>query len=171
MTANAKNAKGDDTSKAVATREISNDELLEISSFEDAIALVEEVYGTVLLADQVIGNGFRMLANKSALVGKGIVLLKWKFLPGDFAREYVNMLIVTEDGDRYLVNDGSTGIAAQLREYSDRADRFGGMVVRNGFTESSYTFCSEPGCVLGAKCQEEGHKRTPASTFYLDLTA
>lgn len=171
MTTAKNNAKNEEPTKAVAIREITNDELLEITSFEDAIALVEEVYGTALLADQVIGNGFRMLTNKSTLVGKGIVLLKWKFLPGDFASEYVNMLVVTADGDRYLVNDGGSGIAQQLREFSDRSDRFGGLVVRNGFTQSDYTFCSETGCALGTKCQEEGHKRTPASTFYLDLTA
>jgi len=155
--------------KAVAIRELTNDELLSIGTFEDALALVQETYGDVLAADEVIGNGFKLLKNKDLLVGVAFVALKWKFLPGDFGRDYTNILLVTEGGDRYLMNDGGAGITRELQEFSARTDRMGGVVFRNGLTSSTYDFCGE---CRSTECDEPGtHKMTPATTHYLDLSA
>jgi hypothetical protein len=157
-------------SAAVAVRQISNDDLLNISSFEDALAFVAEQYGDVLAADEVIGNGFRMLADKNKLVGTPFVAVQWKFHPGDFDGYYTNMLVVTDQGDRYIVNDGGAGITRELMEFSKRSNRMGGVVFRNGLSASTYTFCAT---CQSAKCEDDtnSHKLTPATTFYLDLSA
>lgn len=158
------------TETAVALREFSNDELLSISTFEDAARLVEEVYGDVLLADQVIGNGFRLLTDKNKLVDVPFIALQWKFLDGDFNRPYTNLLVVTDSGSKYLVNDGGSGITRDLMEFSNRTGRTGGVVVRGGLSASTYDFCSACG---STECVDESgtHRMTPATTFYLNLTA
>jgi len=154
---------------AVAVRQFSNEDLLNISSFEDAIALVNEAYGDVLTADEVIGNGFRMLGDKHKLVGVPFVAVQWKFFDGDYGTSYTNMMVVTDRGDRYLVNDGGAGITKELMEFSARSDRMGGVVFRNGLAASTYDFCSD---CRSTSCEvPEEHRMTPATTFYLDLSA
>lgn len=160
------------TETAVAIRQISNDDLLNISSFEDALAFVAEVYGDVLAADEVIGNGFKMLSNKGLLVGVPFVAVQWKFHVSDYNDSfYTNMLVVTDKGDRYLVNDGGSGITRDLKDYSDRSGRMGGLVFRNGLSESTYSFCDD--CrVATVRCADpDNHKQGPATTYYLDLSA
>jgi hypothetical protein len=158
-----------DPTTAVAVRQFTNEDLLNISTFEDALALVAETYGDVLAADEVIGNGFRMLANKEKLVGTPFVAIQWKFFDGDYGSKYTNLLVVTDRGDRYLVNDGGAGITRDLMEYSTRTSRMGGVVFRNGLSSSTYDFCSECGSTVCEAPDE--HRMTPATTFYLDLSA
>ena len=48
----------------------SDDELLSVQSFEDAYALAVQYYGeeNLVSADETIGNGFRLLADKDTLI-------------------------------------------------------------------------------------------------------
>src|SRR5690242_7517673 len=93
----------------------SDEELLSVQSFEDAYALAVQYYGeeNLVRADETIGNGFRLLANKDTLVDTPLILLGWRFNPGDFG-EFVTMMVVTKDGRKFVVNDGGTGICQQL---------------------------------------------------------
>lgn len=159
--------KGDDsaeeTSKAVvaAPPKYSDDELLAVQSFEDALNLAAQYYGeeNLVRADETIGNGFRLLANKDTLIDTPLILLAWRFNPGDYG-EFVSMMVVTKDGRKFVVNDGGSGICQQLATYTNATGRHGGMLVANGFTRSDYEY-EDP--TTGEK--------SPAHTYYLNTSA
>jgi hypothetical protein len=151
----------EETSKVLDTVPAYSDtDLLAINTFEDALNLARELYGdeNLVTADQVLGNGFRLLKDKVQLIGKAFIALSWRFNPGDFG-EFVSMLIVTEDGGKYIVNDGSTGVCQTLASYTNATGRHGGMVARNGLTVSNYEYEDEKG------------EKHPASTYYIDTSA
>lgn len=140
---------------------ISNDALAEITSFDDALALLTEVYGenAVAVASEVMGDGFAMLTDKDKLIGVAFVAVSWNFSIGDHG-EFVAMKVVTVENKKLIVIDGSTtGICAQMSEYSAKTGKYHGLVVKNGLRRSDYTYTDEQG------------KETPATTYYLDLTA
>lgn len=141
--------------------EYRNSDLQSIGSFDDALALIREQFGDegVVAADQVIGNGFAILDNKDHLVGVPFAMVKWHFYEGRYANKVVAVLLVTSDGRKFLMNDGSTGICKQLEEYSDDTGRFGGMVARKGLVRSDYEITDDKG------------DETSASTYYIDLAA
>lgn len=134
--------------------------LRDIASFEDAFALVESTYGPVLTADSELGDGFAMLETKDVLIGTPLIFLSWSFSPGKYDEEFVSARVVTKDGGKYVVNDGGTGIRAQLREFSDsHGGRQGGLLARRGLRRSDYEYTDDKG-----KAQE-------ASTYYVDTGA
>lgn len=140
----------------------SRDELKAISSFDDAVRLATEVHGTLTYADQELGDGFALLTKeqKNLLCGVPILLLEWKFRGGDFGN-FVTMRVAARNPDgtmsKYVVNDGSTGIAEQLADYQQNTGRTGGMFVGKGFRRSDY------------EVEINGETRE-ASTFYLDTS-
>jgi hypothetical protein len=133
-----------------------------IESFDDAMALAIQTVGDIETADNALGNGFALLDNKTALIGAPSMFLSWTFNAGDFG-EFVSVHVVArnESGGarKVIVNDGSTGIFQQLREYTDRTGRQGGLFVRKGLRQSVYEYVDD-----------KGNKR-PATTFYLDTSA
>jgi hypothetical protein len=135
-------------------------ELLSVQSFEDAYALAAQYYGeeNLVRADETIGNGFRLLANKDTLIDVPLILLGWRFNPGNHG-EFVTMMVVTKDNRKFIVNDGSTGICQQLAAYTNATGRHGGMLVANGFTRSDYEYENEKG------------EKEPAQTYYLNTSA
>jgi hypothetical protein len=163
--ATAKNA--DETGKEIEVQipKYSDEELLSVQSFEDAYALAVQYYGeeNLVRADETIGNGFRLLANKDTLVDTPLILLGWRFNPGDFG-EFVTMMVVTKDGRKFVVNDGGTGICQQLATYTNATGRHGGMLVANGFTRSDYEVeLPDP--------KSGDMVKTKASTYYLNTSA
>lgn len=122
--------------------------LRNVHSFEDAVALTRSVVGEVQDAAEVIGSGFIVLPTdqKSRLVGVKFVILSVDFSPGDNG-PFASMMVVTENGERLIVNDGSTGIYAQLEEWSVRLPAgqvLGGLVVR-GLRRSDYMYTDDKG--------------------------
>lgn len=160
----------DETSTEIdvtAVPKYSDDELLAVSSFEDAYNLAVQYYGqeNLVSADETIGNGFRLLANKDTLIDVPFIALGWRFNPGDFG-EFVTMMVVTEDGRKFIVNDGSTGLCQQLATYTNSTGRHGGMLVKRGLTRSDYEY--EDATLLDS---EGKPTKRPASTFYLNTSA
>ncbi len=155
------------------------DALRNIRSFEDAFALVESTYGPVVTADTELGDGFSLLEDKDKrrLVGVPIMFLSWSFTEGDYQSEFVSARIVTKDGGKYVVNDGGTGICAQLREFTETHNgRRGGLLARRGLRSSDYKVCDGTnGCGHPPQpvTNEAAHKGkvTPAATFYIDTAA
>lgn len=147
--------------KEVSTRpviEYTDDELASIVSFDQALeaaASKAEVY----TADESLGNGFKLIDSKkgkAGLVGVPFIILRWRFHQGDFG-DFVSCEVVTNRNERFILNDGSTGIYAQLRAFTDSHNGLqGNLVVRQGLTQSDYI--SE---VTGE----------PATTFYLSTSA
>lgn len=137
-----------------------DEQLRSINSFEDlasyAASAEEEVYDA---AD--FGTGYTVLEDKDALVGVDFFLIDWRFNAGAMG-EFVSMQVLTASGDKWIVNDGSTGIYAWLRKFSDahgtKLIRF-----RKGLTRSDYTI-PNPSPKPGAP------ERVPATTYYLSLS-
>jgi hypothetical protein len=159
------------------------DALRAIASFDDALALTREYLGEIEEADQVLGDGFSVLKqdDKGRLVGVPLILMEWNFYPGDYGSDFVAVRIAArnENGTigKYILNDGSTGIATMLRRYADRTGKRGGLFVKHGLSVSEYDYCSM--CQKAAsKCDvPDVHKNSPerlwrpAKTFYLDTSA
>jgi hypothetical protein len=160
-----------------------DDALRGVDSFAAALALAEQTYGDVLSFSGEMGNGFRILQDKAQLVSVRCLFLNWRFSEGDFG-VFVSAAVVTEDGSKYIVNDGSTGMYADLMEYSARTGRFGGMVADNGLRVSEYATCT--GCNSprpsrvevctntlhnGSVCGDTDTGRGLSTTYYVDLSA
>lgn len=153
-------AKNDDNT-AVAVPQFRDSDLQQINTFDDALALIQEQYGQggVISADEVLGNGFALLTNKDHLVGVPFVFMKWQFNQGKYQDDFCTALVVTVNNQKYIVNDGGSGICRQLKEFTEVSGRQGGMAARKGLTRSDYTF------------EDENGKETPASTYYIDTSA
>ncbi len=139
------------------------DTLRGIDSFEAALALTEEKFGPVVSAADVLGDGFRRIDNKAALVGVPLVLMEWNFYEGDFGKFVaVRALGKADDGSlmKVIFVDGSSGICEDLARYTMKTQRNGGLVVRGGLRVSEYTYYDE-----------KLDRNIPAQTFYLDLSA
>lgn len=147
---------------AVAIRKFSDDDLRNISTFDDAFALMAEAYGqeNIFAADQIIGNGFRVLSSKEKdrLIGVECVFLSWRFNPGKYNDEFVSVLVVTRAGEKFLMNDSGHGIYQQLHGVTESTGREGGMFVRNGLSRSDYEYEDDKG------------EMKPATTYYIDTS-
>lgn len=140
----------------------SDTELRSVSSFEDAMRLAAEKYGSVIDAADEIGSGFVMLDNKDKLVGEPFVILSYSFPEGDYRDadgnigHFAVMRVVTKHGDRFVVTDGSHGIYSQLDEFHVRSGRKGGILVNGGLRKSEYE-------------TEINGVMQPAVTYYLNV--
>lgn len=129
-------------------------ELRGVTSFADAKGLAEAKFGELDNAADAMGSGFSVLngGDKARLIGVPFVILSMDFNSGDQG-PFVSFLIVTKDNAKYVVNDGSSGIYAQLDEWFVRTAKAGGMLVEGGLRKSDY---DHP--IYG-----------PATTFYLNV--
>jgi len=172
-------ATNDDQTKDAALAELSDDILRQIGSsgnaFADFEALSAALYGDLLDVSKEFGNGFNILTDKTALVGKKIGILKARQIMGDYG-VFVSMTVITEDGGKYIVNDGSTGIAQQIKDFYQRTGRDGGFVVNNGFRLSEYDTCGNCGKPRNKTeeecdvCGDVNPNRGTGRTYYLDLS-
>lgn len=163
MAVSRKKTDGETTNDvAVVTPEISSPDLLSIGSFEDALNLMKEVYGTdnVVTADSLIGDGFRLLKNKDLVCETALAIVKWDFKMGKFSDNFVIMWVVTRDNAKYIVTDGGVGVCQQLWDITRNTGRKGGLVCANGFVRSDYPYTDE---VTG--------ELKEASTYYINTTA
>lgn len=148
------------TEVQVPGKEFASEDLAAITSFEDALKLVTEKLGqeNVLVADQEIGDGFKLLENKDTLQGVEMLIVSWDFHQGDHG-EFVSAKVVTKTGDKFIVNDGSSGIRDQLMSLSAKKNQQGGLFCRKGLRRSDYKYTDESGV------------EKPATTYYLDTSA
>jgi|SRR5688572_10956289 len=144
------------------------DDLRAITSFEDAIRLTQETLGhEVDTAAKELGDGFS-LTEKVQLIGVPLFLMEWTFRDGDFG-VFVSARGITESGKKFIINDGSTGLAAQLMKYSQRTGKQGAMLVAKGLRVSEY-----PTDVDGEPLDRKTAKEHPelvkgkGATYYLD---
>lgn len=114
-----------------------------IRSFEDALTYSATQGGAIDIADPDWGlsSGFTVLDNddKGTLCGVPFIIVRTTEHLGDHG-VFHTMFIVTQDGRRLIVNDGSTGISQQLaRLFDGRPDLMDRpMIVRQGLRESRY---------------------------------
>lgn len=96
------------------------------------------------------GDGFWLVKNKMALVGKGFVVLSTEYGVGEWG-DQVTVTGVTNSGKAFKFNDGSTGVYKQLSGYTGEFP----FAANNGLRVSEY----------------DGPNGRPARTFYLDDSA
>ena len=140
---------------------ISDGMLAEIQTFDDALAVINDVFnGYIVEADKVLGTGFGVADEKAAFIGTAFVILNTdknvSYRRNDEGEllEFWSLHIVTKDGRKAILNDGGTGIAAQLTELYNRHPELLGkpMLVKRGLRVSNYVHPTAG----------------PSQTFYLD---
>lgn len=154
----------------VVVRSVFTDEdYLAMRSPEDAFKLaVTKGFapgGAIQVSKDVLGNGFEVLPTKEKdrLVGVRLLILSWQYNEGEQG-EFVSANVMTADGKRYVLNDGSTGILAQLHrlEAWRRGEAPGlpdavyrtNLMCENGLRKSEYD-------------KEVNGKMTRATTYYI----
>lgn len=171
----------------VIATEITDEILRSIGSsgnaFADAVKAAAQIYGGVQEIHEELGTGFQLLTDKSTLIDRRLLLLKWNFTNGTYGT-FVSVAVVTEDGGKYIVNDGSTGICEQLRQLSLNNDKYGGYIANRGLRTSTYTTCK--GCGKprpqfteicehtlpnNTTCGNADTARETGETYYIDLSA
>lgn len=139
------------------------DRLHEIQGFQDAVKAIEAEFGSVVDASNEIGDGFPILDNKNRLIDVPFLIMDWDYFDGSFGNTVLTMRVVTDTGQKWRVNDGSTGIQQQLARYETRTHRKGGMLVKGGLRSSTYP------TVKGVPTHEGDPEADGASTtFYLN---
>ena len=129
----------------------------EINSWDDALRLAQEQYGDVQAASSAIGDGFALLTTeqKQQLVGVPCLFLSWSFSASEVGER--------DDARKVVVNDGSSGVYQQLKDYTTESGRDGGLIVARGLRRSDYTYTVTEG--------KDAGKEKPATTYYLDTAA
>jgi len=131
--------------------------LAAIGSFDDAWAAAN-AFGMDTFDEY--GTGFSIVDDKRRLIGVPFVALEWRFNPGKFGT-FVSVAIVTETGDKLILNDGSSGIREQLEMVTQQRINKGhphpqaALAVKGGLRVSDYDYDDGAGHMI------------PASTFYL----
>lgn len=161
----------------------SREQLAGIESFSDAMSLAAAEFGGVITAsdDPNLGTGFRVTTedDKLRLMGVPLLLLDWRFNEGDYGDDYVSIHAIQQDESgkavKLVINDGGTGICRDLREYTQKTGRKGGLFVRRGLRVSEYPTDVETGLPLSKlehrEFLKEGRKVGQGRTFYLDFSA
>lgn len=131
-----------------------------IQSFEDAIkALAAE--GVVAVDSTEYGDGFELCKDKDRLVDTPFVIMRTQCNPeGDYG-VFTTLYVVTGDGRKLVINDGSKGLSAQIDKLGDKAI---GLVCRHGLVKSEF-FVSEDTEEVSNTRKDPSYK--PAVTYYL----
>lgn len=137
---------------------LTDTELNSITTIEDAIQALGVTDPSGLAWD---ASPWTLLTDKDKLVGRAFLAVQWKFHQSKeyLGSEYVSVYVITQDSlngeTHFVINDGSTGIARQLRELTDnRVDAkhktpYGGALVKGGLKLSEYDRTDEKGTVIG----------------------
>lgn len=161
----------------------SREDLGLIDSFDAAVALAMGVFGDVLNAadEPLFGDGFKVMTDedKRNLKGKPLLLLDWRFLDSEYGSDGDKYVVAhaiqrLDNGGvkKWVITDGSTGIARDLKNYTDKTGRDGGVLFSGGIRASDYQTDAETGTPLSKSEVREymvkGRKMAPGHTFYLD---
>ena len=153
----------------------------DIQSWDQAMQLATEEFGGVALAHETeLGDGFRIATedDKRRLEGVPLMLMEWTWNDGDFG-EFVSIVAIAQGQDgmasKWILNDGSTGIMEQVRDFEKKYGRNGGLMVRHGLKVSDYHTDLQTGKPISRKTLVEYHKEGKNTgkgyTFYLDTSA
>ncbi|MGI8309038.1 hypothetical protein [Saccharopolyspora hattusasensis] len=127
----------------------------------------EQVASKAINANEVLGQASLLSGDdKARLIGTNMVVLGWRFNEGQFADEFVSVLVLTEHDEYFVFNDSSAGVYRQLQAATDRLGRqYGPIHSRHGLRPSDYWYDEETGETFTVK--PDDRKTIPARTFYL----
>ena len=155
-----------DSNSQVSTPIVSDEQLSEIKSFDDALAVINNVFGegSVVDSGDVLGTGFGVADEKAIFVGVPFIIIRADLHASSDAfnedgtpKRFWSLHVVTQDGRKAIINDGGSGIAAQLDVLYEKHPEMRGkpMLVRRGLRVSNYV--------------HPVHGQS--TTFYLDTSA
>lgn len=165
--ANADPSASPDAEVTTTTSLISTDDYRNITSFDDAMRLVEDKFGGEIYSADMLGDGFTLVEgndDKVQFIGSPMLILSAtlhdsKTMKNDDGspKQFAVLRIVTKDGRKAIVTDGSTGIMEQVKAMRVHVPASEGkpIYVPKGFRVSEYVHPQH-----GA-----------AKTFYLDTSA
>lgn len=116
------------------------------------------------------GDGFTLLPDKRDLVNKAFVIVDFRFAPGKYDDDFVIVELVTKHDEKFVITDGSSGIAKQLAQIkatrvSEKRDDGAPIFCGNGLSVSDYFRNEKTG---DTSTKDPGGKDwVPARTFYL----
>jgi len=159
----------------VTTRTLNAETLTQLDSFDAAIqALVDAGLSPTPVSEY--GDGFEVLdeKEKGQLVNQPFVILASSLNPDGEYGEYISLRIMTKDGRKLVLNDGSTGIKDQAKFIMNERPTLAGLVCAKGLRSSDFSFCENCKTVGkrgAAQCSSCGHSpMKPATTYYLDVS-
>lgn len=134
-----------------------NEEALRsIGSFADALEMLADA-GVEVHSTEEFGHGFKVLASadKDRLVGVPFLILGYRLNESNLNDEgFSSVFLVTQRDEKWILNDGGTGIHAQLAKYrSHNIDS--GIMVKEGLIRSDYEWEDDKGAMR------------PGTTYYL----
>lgn len=105
------------------------------------------------------GSNWDLEKDKDTLVGVPFIVAKVRFNDGTMGK-FASVCCFLEDGRKVIFNDGSsTGVMAQLKNWTEKNNRDTGIVCAKGLRRSDYFYEEE---------QEDGTTvKRPAKTYYL----
>lgn len=147
----------DNTSGTVAKPMLLEDEenLRSIGSFAEALEALKDA-GVEVHSTEEFGHGFKVLAtsDKSRLVDTPFVIMGYRLNDSKLSPDgFSSVFLVTETGEKWILNDGGTGIHAQLAKYAEHGITQG-IMVPQGLVQSDYEWTDENG------------RERPGTTFY-----
>lgn len=156
----------DDTASVVKGASVFNaDDFASITSYDDVLALVGEKLGGEIIDATELGDGFTVVDDKDSLIGSEFMIIGVGVGTGEHKNEvtgevtrsqFLSCRLVTKDGRKLVLNDGSTGIYQQITTLWVKHPETRGKPIRvlNGLRKSSYDH------------PEFG----PSTTYYLDTS-
>lgn len=178
----------DDQMQKVSSLEVprvDDDKLRELSSYAQALELAAELYeGRIIDLSEELGTGFEVLndTNKDRLIDKGFLIIAFRFNnSAEFGGLFASAIVMSEAGEKFILNDGSSGIRDQLMDMAQRSRQFGGYEVKKGLRKSEYPTCppGQGGCgrprtvdeteCSTPNCSYIGDSRGRGQTYYLNL--
>lgn len=133
-------------------------------SYDDLDSYFESLGGLI----EFRGSVWELVKDKSTLIGKPFVIADIRFYEGKFG-DACAILAMTDNNDRIVFNDGSTGIFAQARSMVAVAKRRGGFKCLNGLRVSEYEYQRKDldGNPMVDPKTGELIPATPARTYYI----
>jgi len=144
------------------TGEMTDDLAASFSTLEDALAYFNAGVGVVAVED-VLGDGYEILRDKSRLVNMPFLIIDWKEILGDTG-PYTTIRLITSDARRYRLSDGSSGIHKQLSTMTSQHGLSGGVSVKGGLRKSTF-WLDRDDRVVDA---DDPDATRMASTYYLN---
>jgi hypothetical protein len=112
----------------------------EVGNWDEAVAALGNV---VFNSTEEFGDG-SVKVGKEQLLGVRFLLLEFTFhVDKKTNREYVNVLLMAENGKKAWFNDGSTGIYRQLKHFEKKRMLTGGILCESGLRVSEYEHTDE----------------------------
>lgn len=125
-----------------------------------------------------VSDGFERYTDedKPKLIGTAFLILDWRRIPGDMGM-FATIRLLTEDGKRVRISDGSTGVYQQLVQIEIEREKKGhkaptqGVLVRKGLRASDYFIYKDSREVIPKDIVDTVPKenKVKAVTYYLDF--